>query len=214
MKGIGFGKFNRYYWLILLSALFKISINIFFKVEIQKLMINDNISILKSPLLNDHIFVRFIYYYLRFIVLGFIYLISKRVKEKNNNNKSQKIKEEEENYAHLQTINSRTASIELIYNDVYEELGRKALRPILLVVIIYIISEMLYFYIDQKNMAIVNFWVLQIFFIHFILYRKEKLKLYSHQKLSFVIILLLSFGTYFVLLFSDNVNILIKILII
>ena len=47
-------------------------------------------------------------------------------------------------------------------------------------------------------MACVNFWILQIFFIHFILYRKEKLKLYSHQKLSFLIILLLSFGSYFV----------------
>jgi len=47
-------------------------------------------------------------------------------------------------------------------------------------------------------MACVNFWILQIFFIHFILYKKEKLKLYSHQKLSFLIILLLSFGSYFV----------------
>jgi len=84
-------------------------------------------------------------------------------------------------------------SVELIYNDAYEELGRRALISILLVVIIYIIYEMLYFYIDQRNMACVNFWVLQIFFIHFILYRKEKLKLYSHQKLSFLIILLLSF---------------------
>ena len=121
--------------------------------------------------INDHIFVRFIYYYFGFIVLGFIYLISKRVKEKNNNNKNQKIKEEEGNYAHQQT-NGSSASIELIYNDVYEELGRRALRPILLVVIIYIISEMLYFYIDQKNMAIVNFWVLQIFYIHFIFQKK------------------------------------------
>ena len=140
MKVIGFGKFNRFYWLILLSALFKILINIFFKVEIQKLMDNVNISILKSPILNKHIFVRFIYYYFGFIVLGFIYLISKRVKEKKNNN-NQKIKEEEENYAHLQNINEKTASIELIYNDVYEELGRRTLCPILLVVIIYIISE-------------------------------------------------------------------------
>jgi len=47
-------------------------------------------------------------------------------------------------------------------------------------------------------MTCVNFWILQIFFIHFILYKKEKLKLYSHQKLSFLIILLLSFGSYFV----------------
>ena len=56
---------------------------------------------------------------------------------------------------------------------------------------------MLTFYIDQKNMTFVNFWVFQIFFIHFFLFRKEKLKLYSHQKLSFMIILLLSFGTNF-----------------
>ena len=198
MKFIAFGKFNRFYWLILLSALFKILINIFFKVEYQRYMLNENISILTHPLLNDHIFVRFIYYYFGFIVLGFIYLISKRVKEKNNNNKNQKIKEEEESYAHLQSINGRMGSIELIYNDVYEELGRRALRPILLVVIIYILYEMLIFYIDQRNMACVNFWVLQIFFIHFLLLRKEKIKLYSHQKLSFTIILLLSFGTNFV----------------
>ena len=197
MKVIGFGKFNRFYWLILFSALFKILINIFLKVEYQRYMINENISILESPILNDHIFVRFIYYYFGFIVLGFIYLISKRVKEKNNN-KNQKIKKEEENYAHLQTINGRTASIELIYNDAYEELGHRVLSSILLIVIIYIISEMIYFYIDQRSMTCVNFWVLQIFFIHFILYRKEKLKLYSHQKLSFAIILLLSFGIYFV----------------
>ena len=82
MKVIGFGKFNRFYWLILLSALFKILINIFFKVEYQRYMLNENISILTLPLLNDHIFVRFIYYYFGFIILGFIYLISKRIKEK------------------------------------------------------------------------------------------------------------------------------------
>ena len=140
MKVIGFGKFNRFYCLILLSALFKILINIFFKVEYQRYMLNENISILISPLLNNHIFVRFIYYYFRFIVLGFIYLISKRVKEKNNNNKNQKIKEEEENYAHLQTINGKMASVELIYNDIYEDLGRRVLSSILLIVIIYIIS--------------------------------------------------------------------------
>ncbi len=40
--------------------------------------------------------------------------------------------------------------IELIYNDVYEELGRRALRPILLIVIIYIIYKMLTFYINPN----------------------------------------------------------------
>ena len=73
MGVIGCGKFNKYYWLILLSPIFKILINIFFKVEIQKLMINENIPILKFPILNNHIFVRFIYYYFGFVILGLIY---------------------------------------------------------------------------------------------------------------------------------------------
>jgi hypothetical protein len=47
-------------------------------------------------------------------------------------------------------------------------------------------------------MAFTYFWVIQIFFIHFFLSRKENLKLYSHQKLSFAIILFLSFGINFV----------------
>ena len=74
MRVIGFGKFNRFYWLILLSALCKILINIFFKIEIQRLMIKENIAILKSSVLNNHIFVRFIYYYFGFVILGSIYV--------------------------------------------------------------------------------------------------------------------------------------------
>ena len=168
MGVIGFGKFNRFYWLILLSALFKILINIFFKVNIQRLTINENISILKSPVLNDHIFVRFNYYYFGFVILGSI-------------------------YAKALAINK-----EFFKNEIFKAKFKRALCPILLVVIIYIIYEMLTFYIDQKNMAFVNFWVLQIFFIHYFLSRRENLKLYSHQKLSFAIIFLLSFGTYFI----------------
>jgi len=145
---IGFGKFNRFYWLILFSALFKILINIFFKVEIQKMMINENISILKSPLLNNHIFVRFIYYYFGFIILGSI-------------------------YAKQLFINKES------FNDeIFKEKDKKTLCSILLVLIIYIIYEILTFYIDQRNMSCVNFWAFQIFFIHFFLSRKESLKLY------------------------------------
>jgi len=165
---IGFGKFNRFYWLILFSALFEILINIFFKVEIQKMMINENISILKSPLLNDHIFVRFIYYYFGFIILGSIY------------------------------AKALPTNKEFFNDEIFKEKNKRSLLSILLAVIIYIIYEILTFYIDQRNMAFVNFWVFQIFFIHFFLSRKENLKLYSHQKLSFAIILFLSFGTNFV----------------
>ena len=168
MGAIGFGKFNKFYWLILLSALFKILINIFFKVEIQKFMNNDNISILKSPVLNNHIFVRFIYYYFGFVILGSIY------------------------------VKSLAINKEFFKDQFFKEKFKRALLPTLIVVIIYIIYEMLTFYIDQRNTAFVNFWVLQIFFIHYFLSRREHLKLYSHQKLSFAIILLLSFGINFI----------------
>ena len=53
---------------------------------------------------------------------------------------------------------------------------------------------MLIFYLNQKSLDCLNFWVLEIFFIHFFLSRTENLKLYSHQILSFAIILLLSFA--------------------
>ena len=168
MGNIGFGKFNRFYWLILLSSLFKILINILFKVEIQELIINKNISILNSPVLNDHIFVRFIYYYFGFVILGSIYVKTSAINK------------------------------EFFKNKFFKEKYKRALLPILLVVIIYIIYEMFTFYIDQRNKAFSYFWVIQIFFIHFFLSRKENLKLYSHQKLSFAIILFLSFGINFI----------------
>ena len=184
MGVIGFGKFNRFYWLILLSALFKILINIFFKVNIQKLAIIENISILKSPVLNAHIFVRFIYYYFGLVILGLI-------------------------YAKALSINK-----EFFNNEILKEKFKRALVPILLVVIIYIVYEILTFYIDQRNMAFVNFWVFQIFFIHYFLSRREHLKLFSHQKLSFAIIFLFSFGTYFISSFLRQCEYPIKILII
>jgi len=168
MAIIGFGKLNRFYLLILWSSLLKVLINIFFKVVIQENIHNKNISILKSPVLNDHIFVRFIYYYFGFIVLGLI-------------------------YAKVVTINQ-----EFFSNSIYREKWRRSLFSILLVVIIYIIYEMLTFYVNQKNMAFTYFWVLELFFIHFLLSKKENLKLFRHQKLSFAIILLFSFGTNFV----------------
>ena len=139
MGAIGFGKFNKFYWLILLSALFKILINIFFKVDIQKLIINENISILKSPVLNNHIFVRFIYYYFGFVILGSIYSKSLAINK------------------------------EFFKDQFFKEKFKRALLPTSLIVIIYIIYEMLTFYIDQRNTAFVYFLVIQIFFIHFFL---------------------------------------------
>jgi len=91
-------------------------------------MLNENISILKSPILNDHIFVRFIYYYFYFVIIDSIYTKSLAINK------------------------------EFFKNKFFKEKFKRALLPILLVVIIYIIYEMLTFYIDQRNMTFINFW--------------------------------------------------------
>ena len=135
-------------------------------------------------MLNGHIFVRFIYYYFGFIILGSIYAKKLLINEK-------------------------------FFNDeIYKEKDKKNLRSILLVVIIYIIYEILTFYKDQRNMACVNFWVIQIFFIQYILYRKEKLNyiVIKNYLLWLYYCFLLEHISF--LLFSDNVDILFKILII
>ena len=53
---------------------------------------------------------------------------------------------------------------------------------------------MIIFYFDQKNYNVINFWVLEIFFIHFLFVKKNKLQLYKHQILAFSIIIIFSFG--------------------
>ena len=67
---IGFGKLNRYFYLIFASALFKILINLSYKIEYQEKKSIDSISILNRPILNDHICIRFIYYYFGLICFG------------------------------------------------------------------------------------------------------------------------------------------------
>ena len=164
MGVIGCIKPNRFYWLLLLSALCKILSNFLFRIEFQRYVSNINISILGYPVLNDHIFVRFIYYYFGFVILGSIFSKALRINR------------------------------EYIGNDIFKNNKSKALPPLLLIIIIYIIYEMLIFYLNQKSLDCLNFWVLEIFFIHFFISRTENLKLYSHQILSFAIILLLSFA--------------------
>ena len=75
MEVIGNGKCNRFYRLILLSALLKILINILFKIEIPKYLSYESISIIQFPVLNFHIFARMIYYYFGLLFIGLIYVI-------------------------------------------------------------------------------------------------------------------------------------------
>jgi len=202
---IGIGKFNRYYWTIILSALFKILINGAFRIETQDYIDFINISFLNRPILNNHIFIRFIYYSLGLICFGIIFQKIKISKQKNEINYKKQINSEGSFSSENRTYSSgRTDSSEnrtyssgrttLIHRNYLSEISKKSFWPILPSIIIYILNEMIIFYFDQKNYDGVNFWVLQIFFIHLLFYKKKKLKLYKHQILSFIIIIIFSFG--------------------
>ena len=86
----------------------------------------------------------------------------------------------------------------MIHTNYLSQISKKFFWPIFPVIIIYIINEMIIFYFDQKNYSGVNFWVLQIIFIHFLFYKKKKIKLYKHQILSFIIIIVFCFGIKFI----------------
>ena len=190
---IGLGKFNRFYKLIIISAILKLLINLCFKINFQNLKAIENISILNQPILNSHIFIRFIYYYFGFIILSLIFLGIIYSKEKNNINFSKlkyNEKNEDESISHKKT--------KLISHNYLKDKVIKSFPILLYIVLIYIINEMIIFYFDQNNHGGVNFWVLEIFFIHYLLFKKNKFKLYKHQILSFSIIIILSFGIKFI----------------
>ena len=205
---IGFGKFNKFYWLIIGSALLKLLINGLFKIEYHDRMNIVYLSILNQPELNDHIFIRFIYYYLGFICLGILFQklkISKQQNEinykKDKNELNSGINESETN---LNSNPARSKSTSLIHHNYLLEISQKAFRPLILAVILYILNEMINFYFNQKNYGAVNFWILEIFFIHLLYFKKNKLKLYKHQILAFSIIILFSFGIKFISAFTQQ----------
>ena len=205
---IGFGKFNKFYWLIIGSALLKLLINGLFKIEYHDRMNIEYLSILNQPELNHHIFIRFIYYYLGFICLGILFQKLKISKQQNEIN-YKKDKNElnsgiNESGTNLNLNPARSKSTSLIHHNYLLEISQKAFRPLILAVILFILNEMINFYIDQKNYGAVNFWVLEIFFIHLLYFKKNKLKLYKHQILAFSIIILFSFGIKFISSFTQQ----------
>ena len=172
---IGLGKFNKYYWNIILSALFKLLINGAFKIDFQNYKEIDHISFLKDPQLNNHIFMRFIYYYLGFICLGILF---QKIRIKNQ--KSEINKKKEINSVNTPSSETRISSLSkniLIHKNYLSETSKKSFWPLFPSLIIYILNEMIIFYFNQKNYDGVNFWVLQIFFIHILLFKKKDIQI-------------------------------------
>ena len=201
---IGIGNFNKFYWYIILSALFKLMIDLSFNIEYQNKMRIESFSIINQPALKNHIFIWFIYNYLGIFILGVIFQKVKLTKQKTeiNTNAINNIKDIKGNNSNESESNgnkhfTRTRS-SLIHHNYILEVSHKSYGFLVLAVILFILNEMIIFYFNQKNYDCVNFWVLEIFFIHFLFSKKNKLKLYKHQLLSFSIIILFSFGIKFI----------------
>ena len=152
MFPIGFGKFNsRFYWLILFSALMKLLIDASFKLDYHNYTFIDKISILRDPVLNDHIFIRFIYYYLGFIFLGILFQKIKISKQKNEINYKKEIKtinpDESINSDNETRTPSRPES-SLIHRNYLMEISQKSFRPLFYASILY----------SESSLALYNRW--------------------------------------------------------
>ena len=134
MFPIGFGKFNsRFYWLILFSALMKLLIDVSFKLPYHDYKYILETSILRYPVLNDHIFIRFIYYYLGFIFLGILFQKIKILKQKNDINYKKEIKTINPDESINSVSEARTLSqkeTQLIHRNYLMEISQKSFRSL------------------------------------------------------------------------------------
>ena len=194
-KCIGFGKFSKFYWLLIASALMKLLIRLSLKIEYinKKVVSNTFISLLIKPELNDHIFIYFIYHYFGFTLFGIIFLCIKYHKEKNKiNYNNNALLEKEIKYTKTEKKQKETSLMGL-YNFSKDE-KKQYMKDLLLISILYLLSEILIFFFNQQSRSNVYFWMLEIFFIHLFLLKENNYSLYSHQILSFAIIILFGFG--------------------
>lgn len=214
MPFIGFGKFSKFYWLIIVSATIKLIISILFKLEYinrNETYSVFNSSLIKEPVINKHIFVYFIYYYLGFFNLSLIFLITKHMKRKNKIDYKQPLLSDDvtiksnqfNNNNNASTNSSGNISLLNISNEMIQvsflfpnyQAGRnfEPIKILLPIALVFMVSEMIIFYFDQMNLNNISFFMLEIFFIYFFLLKENKFKLYRHHILSFVLILIFGF---------------------
>ena len=142
MFPIAFGKFNsRFYWLIFLSALMKLLINVSFKLDFQELNEIKNISIINQPVVNDHIFIRFIYYYFGFILLRILFKKIKISRQKNEINYKKGIKTinpDDSIDSNRETKNILRLENKLIHRNYLMEISQKSFGYLFYATILYI----------------------------------------------------------------------------
>ena len=199
---IGFGNFSKFYWLIVVSAVLKLILSSFFRLTyLNRNSMNDtfNFAIIKYPILNDHIFVYYIYYYFGFFILSFVFLLRRYLLNRNRVDYAKEdIKDDINTFKASKSLEKKEDGklFTLIFPNFEKDTIKRYyyLQLILKISLIYMLSEMIIYYFDQKNHNNVCFWMLEILFIHIFLLKEKKYKLFKHQILSFLLILIFGFG--------------------
>ena len=134
----------------------------------------NNISFIKNPVLNNHIFVYFIIYYFGYIITNIIFQrIYSRCKRKNQADIDLSL--------NLDNRENNTNANSIQNSDIITEKNKWKKY---LIFPFYVFSQMIIFYFNQKNYSNISFWMLEFIIIY--IFRKKFLEkeptLYKHKK--------------------------------
>ena len=184
MSIIGFGKFSKFYWLIIVSAAIKLIISIVYDLQYQTFETNKylyNSSLIKDPVINYHIFIYFIYYYSGLFLLSLIFLLTKYMKRNNKIDYKQPLissnpitksntssnNSESNSCSFSGTLSSlnvskETKKVSFLFPNY--EVGQiwEPIKILLPIAFIFMLSEMIIFYFDIRNLSNVSFFTLEI----------------------------------------------------
>ena len=142
-----------------------------------------------------NILIYHIYYYFGFTLFSIIFLIVKYNKEKNKINFKKNKLAKEALYTGINNSKSKKSEKTLFSLSKFSKDEKNHyIKFLLLIAFIHMLSEILMFYFEQIYLNNVCFWMLEIIFIHLFLLKENSYHLYSHQILSFAIIIFFGFG--------------------
>ena len=174
MKLITIGKIDKYIFYPIIGGIFKFLVKLFFSFENLTILTNHSLILSIASSLG--------------MSLSFILILVYRNKDNNK----------------LQTLNTNKTKLhyELEYTDKYEDIIYDKFKYILITSVIdFIITILLYEFCMDIGL---NMWIFDILFIYLFSFIIFKLKIYKHQYISIIIIILLGIMLDFI---ADNYNV-------
>ena len=199
-KYISIGKFNRYYFLILVSILVKLFIS-FITGFYPSLKPNKPLFLFGfSPNLLFHPLIKNSFQYfgigLGGLILGLI------TYKKNKENEKELINESNKN---PNSINNRSSSL-LIYNDIFLKNKKIYKRKIFFVFLSYYFSKISISSLDSLGFHQAKYWTLEFIALYYFSKKILKEEIYNHQLISLLITLIFTTLLYFINSFIPESN--------